>query len=703
MIRHVLLCVLLAGAATAVRAADLVADAAFVSRDVELLVSRVIAHRFAGDGPALEHALAALQAYDEARHARGAVPSGLVDDARYLAASAAPTRDAQRAALEALLDAKPDDYIRHLSAYRLKHDDAAAATELLADDRHNRRAALFNDAVRPLGVFSGTALLAAINPLLAAGSAVDSVITTAVNLWNYNRLTSREREALVRYRALLGREPATQDAPEIAHAIRRLGAKRLAALCRDTVQLGTRALKDDDIDRAQYYMESAARLEGCDDAPTALRDKVAHALAQRSVREETLRWPADEPIFPASDAEARDLSELLTVTASGNGAAMMPVAQRFVQRHQDSEALPAARFAVAVARDLAGHPDDARRELGEVAKSDSAVGQRIRALLANPTFSQLDALSAAERHHARDVARYVLLGTDVSGRSALYSATQLGAEGAQAAQSLGIVNVLGVFTRAWQAWRKDPASNQAIIDRGEELLAREPRYARAGEVHERLSEAYERAENYGRALMHYRATSVRSPTRIGELEEKLADQLLRKATATHDPRLLNLITVQLPATPAADKAREALRTRADEGEMSLTRAQLLAHPTLIGPGGFDLDPRLFDDERSNGELADAGITIVHGGLRLTVQDARGKETHTENHPLGVVEYTRALAAAQEVLYAEQIQADARAPESGRFERYIPFFLQGGIGESGISVYPGIKMRRYQSDDPDLYD
>src|SRR5207253_10652002 len=93
--------------------------------------------------------------------------------------------------------------VRRLAEHELEVDEAATADRLLADDRHNRRAAVLNDAVRPLGIFSGGALLAALNPFLLAGSAADSLITTAVNLWHYDRLSTPEREALARYRALL--------------------------------------------------------------------------------------------------------------------------------------------------------------------------------------------------------------------------------------------------------------------------------------------------------------------------------------------------------------------------------------------------------------------------------------------------------------------------------------------------------------------
>src|SRR5207247_6552589 len=90
----------------------------------------------------------------------------------------------------------PQPLVRRLAEHELEVDEAATADRLLADDRHNRRAAVLNDAVRPLGIFSGGALLAALNPFLLAGSAADSVITTAVNLWHYDRLSTPEREAL---------------------------------------------------------------------------------------------------------------------------------------------------------------------------------------------------------------------------------------------------------------------------------------------------------------------------------------------------------------------------------------------------------------------------------------------------------------------------------------------------------------------------
>src|SRR2546430_13599622 len=111
-------------------------------------------------------------------------------------------------------------------------------------------------------------------------------------------------------------------------------------------------------------------------------------------------------------------------------------------------------------------------------------------------------------------------------RNALYPASQFGAQGAQAAESFGIFNVIGLLTRAWQAWRHDPVSNQAIIDRREAFLARAPHAPDAPAAYARLPDAYARAGNYQRALLHYRATPDPDPKRIERLAGEAADDLL---------------------------------------------------------------------------------------------------------------------------------------------------------------------------------
>jgi len=700
-----LLAALLLAAPAGAAADDLLGAATEAEGVVEERLRLVLAHRLTGSEDGLQADITGFEIQDEARRQAGLAPTGLTDDLRYLAAGLAATRDARRTALEQVLDADPDPIVRRLAEHRLAADDAATATQLLVDDRHNRRAAVLNDAVRPLGLFSGAALVAALNPFLLAGSAADSLVTTAVNLWNYNRLSTPEREALARYQTLLAREPRTSDAPEITRAIRRIGAKRSAALCEESLSLARKTLEQNDLDHAAFYARTAASLDGCAERAEETDEEVTAARARHLAREEAGRWPVDDPPRPTPGPETLDYEALLVATVLGEPGAMIEAASRFRAHHGESPFTPTASYIVAVARDLAGHREDARTALAELAgDDDSSAGRHAAALLASTDYSALDALSAAERQHARDTARYVLLGGRMDGRTALYSAAHLGTEGVRAAESLGILNVIGVVSRAWQTWRKDPISNQTIIDRGEELLARDPHAAEAPAVHDRLADAYERAGSYGRALMHLQATPDPSPKRLAKLERKLADRLLEDAARDGNPALLEGIVHHFGDTDAAEKARQRLAARPGDGETVLDRDLLRANPSLLAADALDIDPRLLDGERDNGELAEGGITLAAGELRMKLEHPDAPEERVETRPLAPEAYERARGAAREALYARLLTRDSRHPESGRFERYVPFYVQGTLDEGGgVSVSPGVKLRRYRSEDRRLYE
>jgi len=688
---------------TQARAATPLDDATAEDPRVPELVHRAATAALRADVGALDDVAKEMGELDEARRDRSLARTGLGDDVRLLAAALRPTRDARLDALHALLDDDPDPVVERVATHAAEHeDDAAAADGLLGDDRHNRRATVVNEAIRPLGIFSGAAALAILNPFILAGSAVDSLATTAVNLYHYNDLSPREREALVRYRRQLARDAHTTAAPEIAEVVREINARKNVTVCKDTVAAAKRALGDDDLDRAAFYLHSADALDGCGDRADKVRDDISSALAHRDAVAEAARWPADDLELP-SDSELEAYHALAAATVLGDPARMMASAQAFTQQNPDSDHQPGATLVVAVARDLAGHRTGAESALDDIASKKTGPGRVAIAMLETPRFKGVDAMSSAERRHSRDVAEYVLVGGGLDGRTVLYTATQLGAQGVAAAESFGIFNVIGMVTRAWTAWRRDPASNQAIIDQGEQYLAGDPDPKEASDVHERLSVAYERAGMYDRALLHYHATDKPELSRIEKLESKIADQLLENARkANGEPALLAAIVQHYPTTDAAEKARTALKAMPRSGEVPLSRDVLLAHPGLLGPTALDLSPALLDDKLANGELADGGVTVGPQSLTLKLKNPDGGDDRTETRPITVEVYARARAAAEDALYASALSADPNAGEVGRFEKYIPFFIAGSVEENGVSVAPVLKLRRDTSEDRPLY-
>jgi hypothetical protein len=673
----------LAVLAVPARADDLLREAVGADAAIEERVRLVLVHRLAGDATALDADVADLAARDEAARRR---PAADRPHRRRPASPPGSRRRATRSAGVADSDEHPDPLVRRLAEHRLEADDAETAERLLKDDRHNRRAAVLNDAVRPLGIFSGGALLAALNPFLLAGSAADSVITTAVNLWHYNRLSSPEREALARYSTVLERDPHTRDAPEIARAIRRLGEKRAEALCDATIRLAEKAIDEGDVDHAVFYAHAADRVDGCAERAARPIEKANALRTEHAAREEAGRWPVDDPPQGGSADELRDYHDLLVATALADPGAIIERASRFRGRHAESPFDASALYAIAVARDLAGHRAAARDALATVARDDdTGAGRRAAAVLASPDYDGLDAIREAERKHARDTARYVLLGGRLDGRTALYTASQFGSEGLRAAQSFGIFNVIGVATRAWQAWRKDPVSNQAIIDRGETVLARDPRSPDASAVHARLADATSARDSTsaprcitGRAPTRAEAhREARGEARRPALPGRGAERRRPDPPRRHRPPLRrDRRGRQGPEAPQGSAGGRRRHARA-RGARGVPVAPFFARARPAPPRRRPRQRRA----RRRRRLAVARTDPADPLQRRRGRSTRKPEPRPEKLRAGP-------RAADEALRPPPHRRKHRDPDTGLYERYIPIYLQGTVDDGGVYVYPG---------------
>jgi tetratricopeptide (TPR) repeat protein len=650
---------------------------------------------FDHDVPALRSAIDTLARLDDSRRAARQPPTGLDDEARLLAIALVPTAAARRQPLAQLLDDTTGDL--HRLGRGLQASDAAArASRLLADDRHDRRAALINDAVRPFGL--GTNLLAIVNPVLLAGSALDTVIATTRNVLRYDHLSTRERDALVSYHAAVARDAASERSPELARVTQRLTTKRRTTLCRRVLAESKAALEAGALADAATRLRSADAFAPCD--TTGLRARLAAAERTAADALEQATWPSPEAALPRRADEEAAWRALAVALVDADASRIDTTAAALERLDEDGPLTPGARLARALAANLRGDRAEAREDLEDLADDDTPIGQYAAGALAGPGFGEGDALTAAERAHRARVARYVALG-GVSGTSALQSAAHMAAYGASGVQSLGITNAIGVLTRAYRAWRSDPVPNDTIIARGEEYLVRHPHAADRDAVHERLAVAYERAQRYDRALLHLRATAAPDSDDIEQLEDDLAEQMLERARREDaDPALLAAVATHFPSTDAAETARTALEKMGDFGGMALSREQLEHHLDLLGPDGLDLAPGLLDGDEHNGEIASDGIALRATELTLHLEGADAPRV--DHRTLDAPAARRVYAAAETLLYREALARRDDVTERGRFEDYVPFFVTGTFGDSGVNMYPGVKLRPYDDAHPERY-
>ena len=89
-------------------------------------------------------------------------------------------------------------------------------------------------------------------------------------------------------------------------------------------------------------------------------------------------------------------------------------------------------------------------------------------------------------------------------------------------------------------------------------------------------------------------------------------------------------------------------------------------------------------------------------LELRMEDAGADTPRVDRRTLDVPAARRVYAGAETLLYREALARREEGEERGRFEDYIPFFVTGTFGDSGVNMYPGIKLRPYDDAHPERY-
>jgi len=124
-----------------------------------------------------------------------------------------------------------------------------------------------------------------------------------------------------------------------------------------------------------------------------------------------------------------------------------------------------------------------------------------------------------------------------------------------------------------------------------------------------------------------------SPERIRELSEQAAEQALEMArkeeNRTARASLLRSVTREFPDTTAGYQAGMLARAEVENATLhriQITKGFLLENPTVAGPAGLAIQPRMLDGDPSNAELHPAGVVLLGGShIELNVVAESGDE------------------------------------------------------------------------------
>jgi hypothetical protein len=91
--------------------------------------------------------------------------------------------------------------------------------------------------------------------------------------------------------------------------------------------------------------------------------------------------------------------------------------------------------------------------------------------------------------------------------------------------------------------------------------------------------------------------------------------------------------------------------------------------------------------------------VTPTGLALSLIGEDGSVTDTIT--LDDADLARVQATARAIIY-QRARDDADGEKVGRWERYVPVFVSGTVGEQGVNVTPGLKPRPHRSEHPERY-
>jgi hypothetical protein len=465
----------------------------------------------------------------------------------------------------------------------------------------------------------GNRLLSSVDLIgIASGNYVGAAAETAVSqlyaLMDRD-MSIQERRALARDLEHLKRFPDDPRSNAIKKQAEQLDKKKKEALVRKQVERAKEALGKSDFDRALFHLDMAALIETESKDRAALRDKATKAMRDvDAARQRSLLARGESP---ATEDQRWDVERLLVALSLRDSNQLQRLAIDTEKKYLGKPLSDAARDAEAVALEMKGWREAAKKALQQVAEStkNPEVKQRADALLQSPEYNLLTPFRDARTERQLQSAKYVLLGEDFLRKNLLFGAGAMAAAGPAAGMMLGMAHALIMTNNFYQVMTQNPVSAQPVIDAGVAYVRNHPDSQNASEVYRVLADAYEERGMLDQAINYHQLAGT-SKEKIAALKEKSAKMLLEAAakTGNRSSREYYLTSVidDNPDTAAAREATKKLAEMAkDENQgLRMSKQFLIEHPELYGPRGLGLKPALFDGRSENMELAERGVNLI---------------------------------------------------------------------------------------------
>ena len=533
--------------------------------------------------------------------------TGLAEDAQDLLNNTLDDRERYLAAQkEAIRNASSPERKKYLESI-VNHDDSIQSERLMRQSSTNFWGGMFNrmlSSVDLVGVASGNYI----------GAAAETTVAQLYALLDRD-MSVEERRALARDLDHLKRYPDDPRNSVIRKQVEALDKKKKAALTRKQMEKAKEAMNKGDPEKALFYVEMASFIDPRSRQFDETRQQATKSLRDLDdARKKTL---VARPEAKASAEQQGDVKRLLEALSLRDSNHLQRVAIDTEKKYQGKPLADAARDAEAVALEMKGWREAAKKAVEQMARSSSNPETKKRAavLLQSPEYNLLTPFNEARTERTLQSVKYVLLGEDFLRKNLLFAAGAMAAGGPAAATALGMVNAMMVTNNFYQVMNNNPVSAQPVIDAGVAYVRNHPNSENATDVYKVLAQAFEERGMFGKAIDYHQLAG--SPKeKIDTLKDKAATAYLNAATKSQERGAREYyLTQAVDQDPDSATAAEAIRKLAelakDENQgMRMSKQFLLEHPELFGPRGLGLKASLFDGNPGNMEIAERGVNLI---------------------------------------------------------------------------------------------
>ena len=533
--------------------------------------------------------------------------TGLTNHAQDLANNTIADREGYLAAYrQALKNAASPERKKYLEAI-INQDDLTQSNQLMRQSTTNFWGGMMNrmlSSIDLVGVASGNYI----------GAAVETAISQLYALADRD-MPMEERRALARDLDHLKRYPDDPRNAEIRGRIDALDKLKRNALARKQIARAGEAAGKMDFEKARFHAELASFFDPeSQDAKKALAQAL-RSLEDRDAGAHKALLAKAEPL--RSPDERSDVEMLLAALTLRDAKQLERLAVDLDKKYRGKPMSDAAKDAEAVALEMRGRHEEAKKIVAQLARSSVTpdAGKRAAALLQSPEYNLLAPFHVAQGERRLETVKYVLLGEDLLRKNLLYAAGAMAAAGPAGAATLGTVNAILLGSNLYQVMTNNPVSAQPVIDAGVSYVRNHPNSSNSAEVYKVLADSYEERGMFDRALAYHELAGA-SQEKVAAVREKAARALLNAAAKAKDrgtrEYYLTRLVDQFAGSPTVAEATKKLAEMAkDENQgLRMSKQFLMENPEIYGPRGLGLKASLFDGDPRNIEIAARGVNLV---------------------------------------------------------------------------------------------